>query len=529
MPQKACRTCLKLFDNGSQLTCIESNQQSHRNDLKHKLEACVPEIVFNRVANALICFNCVDTLNLAYKFKIKCIETERQLSQYMSAKTIDCVDLVSFVKDVSNGNISDDDVIITDVDDTHIPNCLLPNNSIKCSVCHKSFDTIEQIKEHINSHADEVLKCTECQFQSKSKNALSDHMKTHKSRDATLKCGYCDFTTNDRNAHVEHCSGHTGIKYYSCNLCPFKANRSYSVRRHLKKHGTGNKLLKCNVCPFTATDDETLHKHSREHEVAKPFSCKHCSYTAVNRSNLRKHMRRNHKEKLSEHTSKNDDPFHISVSDIENILDGNNLKEIVNEKDADDDLNSFIVTVDEIEKMIQENSSSRQSKIFRCSKCRLPFKFKFLLNKHMTKHHSSNDNKSLKKCGECGFGATNKSTFEVHMRMHTGGKVYSCDKCEFRTIYSSNINKHNRVHMGQKALKCMTCNYKTFKKDSMDKHMLTHVEPEIDPVMKCGDCPFETTSTSAMEEHTEMHIIGNEFIDNSIHEFLPHTFHDDLL
>ncbi|KAB0791727.1 hypothetical protein PPYR_03527 [Photinus pyralis] len=517
MPQKVCRTCLKLFDNESQLIFLENNQQSDQKLIK-KLETCVPEVVLNRVADSAICQGCVGALNAAYIFKLKCVDNERRLCEYMNAKAVERVDLVSFVTDLTNGNASEDEVTIVANDETHIPNCLLPNNSIKCSVCQKSFETIEQIKEHINSHVDETMKCTTCQFQAKSKQSMASHMRSH---NVNLKCDKCDFTTTDQKAYSEHCDQHFTPKYHTCTLCPFKSIRAYSLRRHLKTHRDENQL-KCKLCSFVATDEEALTEHGRGHSASgKSFSCTHCSYTALKASYLRKHMKRHHGTTTAITNGQTKDQFHMSVSDLESILNGENPMEI---NEQSDDLNSFLVTVAEIEQIIENISTG--SGVFTCSKCKLTFKSKYRLKRHRAQH--ADDDQTVKQCDQCDFSTASTATFKRHMRTHASGKIFTCDDCDFRTVYSSNMLKHKRTHTGQKTMRCTMCTYRTLKEENLNKHMQSH-EAEVDPVLKCLECPFETENPSEMQEHTEMHIIGNEFIDNSIHDFLPHSFVDDLL
>ena len=60
-------------------------------------------------------------------------------------------------------------------------------------------------------------------------------------------------------------------------------------------------------------------------------------------------------------------------------------------------------------------------------------------------------------CLACGFTTRKKSSFDVHVRSHTGEKPFECKLCSYRTSYKYTLLEHKRSHTGERPFSCDLC------------------------------------------------------------------------
>ena len=56
------------------------------------------------------------------------------------------------------------------------------------------------------------------------------------------------------------------------------------------------------------------------------------------------------------------------------------------------------------------------------------------------------------KCKICGSAFMLNKDLKVHMRRHTGEKLYNCEKCDYSAVTSSAVRKHEKSKHGLKAI-----------------------------------------------------------------------------
>ena len=213
--------------------------------------------------------------------------------------------------------IADKDIYITSLEDT------IKNNDMKFEECRK-----EQMCKMVNlekANDENVLNIavlmqklgeTDCKIQQKSKDIL--------------KCSKCDFETKSKkglNTHVtrKHTDTTTMKFPKKCDLCDKDLKSANELRNHLKTHSYKEAKFQCEDCEFVGNTRETMNVHIGRFHTDQ-FECGLCEINLGNSSSLDVHLNTceiyrcrmcwEEKKTISElrdHLKNHDNPQHIVI------------------------------------------------------------------------------------------------------------------------------------------------------------------------------------------------------------------------
>ena len=149
-----------------------------------------------------------------------------------------------------------------------------------CDACDRKFNTPGELRLHRRKEHDQKLftrSCTVCDFviETKCNNKAKAQMDNHMDmihRDNIYKCEECSYTTKSNNSMKRHTS-----------------------RRKIRE----NSSFVCDQCSYTSKQKGHLDIHVRSKHKGEVLKCEICSYSATQLSNLRRHKRAKHTELLS--------------------------------------------------------------------------------------------------------------------------------------------------------------------------------------------------------------------------------------
>ncbi|KPI96948.1 Zinc finger protein 595 [Papilio xuthus] len=159
-----------------------------------------------------------------------------------------------------------------------------PSNKVNCDICNKKFQSMQDLKMHMNVHnIDKVFsgkedtslpyKCLYCNRKFARPHEKVKHERIH-TGEKPHTCEICGKSFRVSYCLTLHMRTHTGARPYTCPQCGkrFKAHSVYN--HHLLTHSEV-RAYKCPLCPKAFKTSVQLAGHKNSH--TKPFSCTQCN------------------------------------------------------------------------------------------------------------------------------------------------------------------------------------------------------------------------------------------------------------
>ncbi|XP_026743963.1 zinc finger protein 431-like isoform X1 [Trichoplusia ni] len=270
--------------------------------------------------------------------------------------------------------------------------------NLKCSLCDKVINTLEDTMEHLKTmhekiiHSDvknhiipfkfdtEVLKCVMCEKEFKFFKLLSEHMSEHY---RNYECNTCDRAFINKQSMQTHSYRHNrGV--FKCAKCPkvFDCRPKKSAHERVV-HTMFNKTRKCAFCDERFSTKDLVQIHEVKVHGVKPivFSCTACNKSYKSQSSLITHKNR----------------FHLML------------------------------------------------RPHKCSYCEMAFFSKMELKSHTVTHTKTRDFK----CNMCSKSFGTRCSLNQHVRCHLDDRRYKCDQCERGFVHRTAWKVHMRSKHGK--------------------------------------------------------------------------------
>ncbi|XP_017469096.1 PREDICTED: transcription factor Ouib-like [Rhagoletis zephyria] len=333
----SCRICLTEDINTSTMQPLFDDEDTCA-EIVHRIELCggialKPHEEFPK----MICSQCLDKLNVSFKFRSMC-----QASEHALLDAIVKSEMKSEPQEYDNAQImsNDDDngesEMFFDMPTEFIDAEEVGLEDITEKVEEEEEVIVESDMELNTESAEEFIECTDSEYfeeeveepkvkvntkqthikkepllgeesvrkrpRPKAKTGITIKSELHRGKKsnrgrkkkeepemASIMCEICGNIYTKRNLLKMHMRRHMAEKPFACEICGKTFACPSEIGRHMRVH-TGEKPYVCKYCGRTFADRSTNIKHERIHTNERPFTCQTCGKSFTYSNVLKNHM-----------------------------------------------------------------------------------------------------------------------------------------------------------------------------------------------------------------------------------------------
>lgn len=318
--QGLCRICLQNAKESISLFSESDDSQ----EVLNRIYLCFQvTLTHDKFMPFLMCGDCLQELNSANSFRLKCITLSARIKlyykQHLQGSTFKAEN------DIANNVLTHDENTdtgpspsdFTELNDLYTKDTekvesnesevINASKSFKCNICNKVLKTKITLMKHYESmhekrkHIGKVsgfgasrrYHCTSCSYSTPHSQTLVSHMRTHNGeRPYSCECGKSFTQSSSLTAHHKT---HSTTTYFTCSLCGKQFKHAFTMKKHMRVHE--NASFSCSICFKSLKSKESLKGHMHRHYKIFNYNCEDCGDTFVTSAELRNHRKKHSLEK----------------------------------------------------------------------------------------------------------------------------------------------------------------------------------------------------------------------------------------
>ncbi|KAF2894633.1 hypothetical protein ILUMI_11531 [Ignelater luminosus] len=164
----------------------------------------------------------------------------------------------------------------------------------KCPFCSVTMRK-DNLKRHMEIHADSPEICDICGKKAKNKESLRGHINYHHKNKALIQCESCgkEFKCKAQcTAHIKKV--HLGIRNHQCDVCGKHFFGNYDLNKHINMTHKGARPYACQYCKKAFSSPYARKVHTRQHTNETPYRCEICVAGFPQKVSLITHLKSKH-------------------------------------------------------------------------------------------------------------------------------------------------------------------------------------------------------------------------------------------
>ncbi|XP_047039543.1 zinc finger protein 184-like isoform X2 [Helicoverpa zea] len=269
---------------------------------------------------------------------------------------------------------------------------------LKCKLCDKNIDTLEDFFDHLTKIHDKVIHTD-----------IKNHIIPFKFNTESLQCVICRREYKFFKLLSEHMSDH--YRNYECSSCERAFINKQAMQTHSYRHNKG--LFKCSHCPKIFDSRPKINEHERVVHAwsSKTRKCAFCSKRFPSKDMVQKHEVKIHGAEPTIYSCDACDKAYTSQGSL----------------------------------IAHRNRFHLMARPHKCSFCEMAFYSKMELKSHTVTHTKTREFK----CGTCSKTFGTRCNLNQHARSHSDDRRYHCVTCDHGFVHRTTWRVHMRTQHGK--------------------------------------------------------------------------------
>ena len=180
-------------------------------------------------------------------------------------------------------------------------NVIKPKKILPCDLCNFKTTGISNEEEfrlmvHKSTHQDDDhITCDFCPYKSTKRFTLKKHLAEEHGMGKVLYCNFCTYKTGGHSGegHMKnHIAGHSKEKLFLCDKCEFSGRTNESLRTHMQRHDQTTPKYLCDECEYKSSDRGNFIAHRTVKHGSLVLPCAQCDYKTKSKRSLREHSKK---------------------------------------------------------------------------------------------------------------------------------------------------------------------------------------------------------------------------------------------
>ncbi|KAH8344393.1 hypothetical protein KR084_010704 [Drosophila pseudotakahashii] len=245
------------------------------------IQFCVPQLTRNQGLPEFVCERCFSELDLATKFRERCIFSQKYLLDIRKkSQDPSIVDVYQDPEPLEEQLIDQDQLVVHE---------------------DEEFSFYQEIKEDEEEVVDEflsdddpeasVMAAAEAAHQADIQEQQLE--RAAKRRRNFFICDDCGQLFNDEYLYNEHLDGHQDRRemkqFFPCPECPETFNKKALLKQHRAHVHGGQRQFRCSICNEVFSSLGAKLRHEKAHENERPYPCLECGRIFSSVADLQDH------------------------------------------------------------------------------------------------------------------------------------------------------------------------------------------------------------------------------------------------